>query len=84
MMLVIWACNLKASSDTDCAMKSAHKTLLLVLGVLVAAAILAASVYFKDTAFVKEKTGKALPTQKVEPAALLLKVLDKIPHKAKF
>jgi hypothetical protein len=65
-------------------MKSANKTLILVLGVLVAAAILIASVYFKDTAFFKDTTDKVPAVKKIQPAALIKKVLDKIPHKAQF
>jgi hypothetical protein len=70
---------------TNSAMKSHTKTLILLLGVLVAAAILIASVYFKDTAVVHDgNSGTSIPQKKGQPEVILKKALERFSHNARF
>ena len=61
--------------------KLTYKDLIMVLGVLVAGAIILTSVYFSDT---KKESVKVAPGKKVKPAAILNTVVRKFTTHTSF
>ncbi|HTH56449.1 MAG TPA: hypothetical protein VL728_10430 [Cyclobacteriaceae bacterium] len=60
--------------------KLTYKDLIMVLGVLVAGAIIVTSVYFSDA----KKDSVKVPGKKVKPAAILNTVVSKFTSRATF
>jgi len=59
-----------------------NKTIILAFGILVALAILIASVYFREASSLNENTsGDKIPKKKIQSTVLIKKILEKASFK---